>query len=151
MYRLLRRGAQHPLVALILVSADKFWSFWCQFIGVFQVAYTRQFMTPLTAIAAQLCVLRPLPGMSPPCPSDPRARLESLGIWAYGASPGRRVARQRGYWAGSTSARKTDRTRRLVQEQAEDILVPPLLRICLTLYYISLFWLLSPPPEQWSL
>jgi len=37
MYHLLRRGAQHLLVALILVSADEFWSFLCQFIGVFQV------------------------------------------------------------------------------------------------------------------
>jgi len=35
-------------------------------------------------------------------------------------------------WAGSTSARKTDRPRRFVQEQTEDLLVPPLLRICLT-------------------
>jgi len=134
-------------------------SFLCPLInfGVFGVnssAFSRsthQFMTPLTAIAAQLCVRRPQPGLSPPCPSDPRARLESLGIWAYGASPNRRVTRQRGYWAGSTSARTTDRPRRFVQEQAEDILVPPLLRNCLTLYYISLFWLLSPPPEQWSL
>jgi len=32
---MLRRGAQHLLVALIIVSADEFWSFWCQFIGVF--------------------------------------------------------------------------------------------------------------------
>jgi len=39
----------------------------------------------------------------------------------------------------------TDRPCRFVQEQAEDILVPPLLRNCLILYYISLFWLLSPP------
>jgi len=60
----------------------------------------------LTAIAAQLCVLRPQPGLSPPCPSDLRARLESLGIWAYGASPGHRAAHQRGCWAGSTSARR---------------------------------------------
>jgi len=67
---------------------------------------TRQFMTLLTATAAQLCVLQPQPGSSPPCPSDPRARLESLGIWAY----------------GSTSARKTDRPRRFVQEKAEDLL-----------------------------
>jgi len=37
MYYLLRRGAQHLLVALILVSADEFWSFLCEFIGVFQV------------------------------------------------------------------------------------------------------------------
>jgi len=37
MYHLLRRGAQHLLVALILVSADEFGSFWCQFIGVLQV------------------------------------------------------------------------------------------------------------------
>jgi len=104
------------------------------------------FMTPLTAIAAQLCVLRPQPGSSLPCPSNPRAQLEPLGIWAYGASSGRRVAHQREYWAGLTSARKTDRPCHFVQEQAEDIFVPPLLRICLTLYYISLFWLLSPPP-----
>jgi len=31
-----------------------------------------------------------------------------------------------------------------VQEQAEDILVPPLLRNCLTLNYISFSWSLSP-------
>jgi len=36
-HHLLHRGAQHLLVALILVSADEFWSFWSQIIGVFQV------------------------------------------------------------------------------------------------------------------
>jgi len=37
-----------------------------------------------------------------------------------------------------------------VQEQAEDILVPPLLRNCLTLNYIFFLVIISPP-EQWSL
>jgi len=37
MYHLLHRGAQHLLVALVLVSADEFWSFWCHFIAIFQV------------------------------------------------------------------------------------------------------------------
>ena len=36
------------------------------------------------------------------------------------------------------------------QEQAEDILVPPLLRNCLTLNYIFPLVIISPP-EQWSL
>jgi len=112
-------------------------------------------MTLLTATAAQVYVLRPQPGSSPPCPSDLRARLESLSIWAHGASLGRRAARQNGCWAGrrvrgrqtaqvvsvSNSPaelvtfvclnvrslhNKTDDI--IVQEQAEDILVPPLLR-----------------------
>jgi len=38
-----------------------------------------------------------------------------------------------------------------VQEQAKDILVPLLLRNCLTFYYIPLAQSLSPTPEQWSL
>jgi len=89
------------------------------------------------------------------------------GVFGHlGASPGRRAVRQRGCWAGRRvrgrqTARvvsvsnspaelvtfaclnvrsmhnKTDDI--IVQEQAEDILVPLLLGICLTLYYISLF------------
>jgi len=42
----------------------------------------------LTAIAAQLCVLRPQPGSSPPFPSDPRARLEPLGVRRVAWPPG---------------------------------------------------------------
>jgi len=38
-----------------------------------------------------------------------------------------------------------------VQEQAEDIHVPPLLRNCLTLNYISFFLVIISPLEQWSL
>jgi len=133
---------------------------------------THQFMTLLTATVSQVCLLRPQPGSPPPCPSDLRARLESLGIWAQGASPGRRAARQRGCWAGRrVRGRQTARVVSasnspadlvtfaclnvrslhnrtddiIVPEQAEDILVPPLLRDCLTLYYVSLFWLLFPP------
>jgi len=37
-----------------------------------------------------------------------------------------------------------------VQEQAEDILVPPLLRNCLTLMTFPFLVIISPP-EQWSL
>jgi len=36
-----------------------------------------------------------------------------------------------------------------VQEQAEDILVPPLLRNCLTLMTLP-FPVIISPPEQWS-
>jgi len=35
-----------------------------------------------------------------------------------------------------------------VQEQTEDILVPPLLRNCLTLNHISFSYSLSPPPQN---
>jgi len=38
-----------------------------------------------------------------------------------------------------------------VQELAEDILVTPLLRNCLTLNYISFFLVIISPPEHWSL
>jgi len=38
-----------------------------------------------------------------------------------------------------------------VQEQAEDILVPPLLRNCSTLNDISIFLVIVSPAEQWSL
>ena len=38
-----------------------------------------------------------------------------------------------------------------VQERAEDILVLPLLRNCLSLNDISFSQSLSPTPEQWSL
>jgi len=47
----LRRGAQHLLVALIIVSADEFLEFLVSIHRRYS-KFTRQFMTPLTAIAA---------------------------------------------------------------------------------------------------
>jgi len=108
MYRLLRRGAQHLLVALTLVSADEFWSFWCQFIGLFQV-YASVYDTSDRHRSPTMCTATStwLVAALPVGPAGPAGVFGHLGV--------RRVA-----W-------------------------PPLLRICLTFYYISLFWLLSPP------
>jgi len=131
------------VVALILVSADEFWSFFCVNSSSFSRS-TRQFMTPDRHRRRTMCT-----ATSTWLVTALQTRGPGWSLWASGRTA-RRLA------AGLPASTGIGLVRRVrgrqtapchfVQEQAGDILVPPLLRICLTLYYISLFWLLSPPP-----
>jgi len=94
MYHLLRRGAQHLLVALILVSADEFWIFWCQFIGVFQV-YASVYHTSDRHRHPTMCTATStwLVAALPVGPAGPAGVFGQLGVrrvaWPPGCPPAR--------------------------------------------------------------
>jgi len=79
MYHLLRRGAQHLLVALM--SADEFWSFSCQFISVFQ-AYASVYDTSDRHRRATMCTATStwLVAALPVGPAGPTGVFRHLGV-----------------------------------------------------------------------